>query len=77
MSPTLENFIALIAAREWVTGPVTADSAFADLGFDGLDEIELMLESEEEFGISLADDDMVNALTVREFHQAILASFVA
>lgn len=77
MELTLENFISLIAAREWVTGPVTADSAFSDLGFDHLDEIELILECEEEFNASLADEHMLNAPTVAAFHQAILASFVA
>lgn len=77
MDPTIENLITVISARDWITGEVTAESALTDLGFDHLDEIELMLECEEEFQADFKDDDMLNVLTVSEFHQAILASFVA
>ena len=76
MEPTLENFIGLIAAREWVTAPVTPESTLAGLGFDYLDLVELVLECEEEFRISIPDDDKI-IQTVAEFHQSILAAFIA
>lgn len=77
MEPTIQNLISLISAREWVTEEVTADSALTDLGFDHLDEIELILECEDEFNTDIPDMPMNEALTVAQFHQAILASFVA
>ena len=38
----------------------------------GLDSVELILEAEEAFGISLADDEMVKTLTVGQFYEAIM-----
>jgi acyl carrier protein len=38
----------------------------------GLDAVELVLEAEEAFGISLPDDEMVEAVTVGKFYDAIL-----
>jgi acyl carrier protein len=38
----------------------------------GLDGVELVLEAEEAFGISLPDDEMVEAVTVGKFYDAIL-----
>ncbi len=38
----------------------------------GLDSVELILEAEESFGISLADDEMVEIITVGQFYDAIM-----
>jgi acyl carrier protein len=38
----------------------------------GLDSVELVLEAEESFGISLADDDVVRIVTVGQFYDAIM-----
>ncbi len=38
----------------------------------GLDSVELILEAEESFGISLADDEMVKIVTVGQFYDAIM-----
>ena len=38
----------------------------------GLDSVELLLEAEEAFGISLADDEMVKIVTVGQFYDAIM-----
>ena len=38
----------------------------------GLDSVELILEAEESFGISLHDEEMVEIVTVGQFYDAIL-----
>lgn len=44
---------------------VTPDKAFADLGGDSLDQVELMMGLEDEFGIELPDDAWEKTLTVQ------------
>ena len=44
---------------------ITAESAFVDdLGADSLDIVELVMELEEEFGISIPDEEAENIRTV-------------
>ena len=43
---------------------VTADTTFEELGFDSLDKVDLMMQVEEKFDITLGDD--VVATTVGE-----------
>ena len=38
----------------------------------GLDDVELIMEAEDEFGVTLPDDLLVRAPTVGEFYDAIL-----
>jgi acyl carrier protein len=38
----------------------------------GLDDVELIMEAEDEFGVTLPDDFLVHAATVGEFYDAIL-----
>ena len=46
---------------------VTADASFTnDLGADSLDTVELIMEFENEFGISIPDDQAENIQTVGE-----------
>ncbi|MGX9145882.1 acyl carrier protein [Mesorhizobium sp. 128a] len=46
---------------------VTEKAAFRqDLGADSLDEVELVMSFEEEFGIEIADDEAETILTVGE-----------
>lgn len=46
---------------------VTEEKAFvADLGADSLDEIELVMAIEDEFGIEIPDDDAEKITTVKE-----------
>ena len=35
---------------------VTADTTFEELGFDSLDKVDLMMQVEEKFGVTLGDD---------------------
>lgn len=48
---------------------ITADTTFEDLGFDSLDKVDLMMQVEEKFDITLGDDLVVN--TVGELVQKI------
>ena len=43
---------------------VVADAALRDLGADSLDEIELIIFCEEEFGINIPDEDAAKLKTV-------------
>lgn len=46
---------------------VSPESSFIDdLGADSLDEIEILLAFEEEFGVEIPDDDAEKVVTVRD-----------
>jgi acyl carrier protein len=45
---------------------VTLDATFADLGADSLDQVELIMAFEEEFGIEIPDEAASKIQTVRE-----------
>jgi acyl carrier protein len=45
---------------------VTPEATFADLGADSLDQVELIMAFEEEFGIEIPDEAAAKIQTVRE-----------
>ncbi len=46
---------------------VTLDSSFVeDLGADSLDQVELIMAMEEQFGISISDEEAQKIVTVRD-----------
>lgn len=49
---------------EAVEQEVTEDSKIADLGLDSLDTVEMMLEIEEKFNITIPDNDFEKFVTV-------------
>lgn len=58
-----------IVARELKIDPekITLDSSFVDdLGADSLDMVELVMALEDEFGISISDEDAQNIRTIRD-----------
>ncbi|MCX7832352.1 MAG: acyl carrier protein [Actinobacteria bacterium] len=58
-----------IVARELKVDPekITLDSAFVDdLGADSLDMVELVMALEDEFGISISDEDAQSIRTIRD-----------
>ena len=60
-----------IVARELKIDPekITLDSAFVDdLGADSLDMVELVMALEDEFGISISDEE---AQTIRKIRDAV------
>lgn len=48
------------------------DDLYNDLGFDNLDFMEFVIESEKEFGIHLLDEEIYDINTLKEFIDLIL-----
>lgn len=46
-------------------GDITDESEFVDLGADSLDMVELVMIFEEEFGISIPDEDVDRFITIQ------------
>mgnify|MGYP003294206113 CR=1 FL=1 len=60
-----QKFIEML--QEKVNGrEVTQDSNLKDLGIDSLDLVEIVLQAEEEFGISFSDDELNGFKTVSD-----------
>ncbi|KAE8684037.1 Acyl carrier protein 1 [Hibiscus syriacus] len=51
--------------------PVTCDSKFAELGADSLDTVEIVMGLEEEFGITVEEDNAQNIATVLDAAELI------
>ena len=66
MSEIAEQIVPIIAEKLGVNeSEVTMDASFTnDLGADSLDTVELMLDFEKKFGISIPDDQQENIVTV-------------
>ena len=52
---------------------VRPENKFVDLGFDSLDELELVMALEEEFGIEISDEEAENITTVAQAIEFIAA----
>lgn len=75
MKPTIEDVETKLRAAivEQVGGTAAAimpESKFTDLGFDSLDAVELAIAAEDEFGISIADEEFE---TLKTFQEAVAA----
>ena len=66
MSEIAEQIVPMIAEKLGVSeSEVTMDASFTnDLGADSLYTVELMLDFEKKFGISIPDDQQENIVTV-------------
>jgi acyl carrier protein len=62
----LARVIEMVAARQHMpVSQVTADTNFVnDLNFDSLERVEMIMTSEDEFGITIPDADAENLATV-------------
>ena len=62
------KFIELVSEKVYADSyKVTLDANFKDdLGCDSLDAIEILMEAEREFGITIPDDRIEHIKTVRE-----------
>lgn len=69
---TTEIFNRLVdVAKPWTfmqsSGDVTLESRFVDdLGFDSLDQVEVMMEVEEEFCIEISDEEAETVVTLAD-----------
>ena len=64
---TVEDRVKRIVCNQMGTAPekVTPETSFVnDLGADSLDTVELVMELEEEFGLTIPDEDAQNIQTV-------------
>ena len=60
-----EKFIDMLKAK--VTGKeVTLESNLKDLGIDSLDLVEIVLQAEDEFGITFSDEELNSFKTVKD-----------
>ena len=66
MSEIAEQIVPIIAEKLGVNpSEVTMDASFTnDLGADSLDTVELMLDFEKKFNITIPDDQQENIVTV-------------
>ena len=62
-----QRVIAVMAATQHVAADtITIDSTFQELGFDSLDGINIVFALENEFDISIPDEEARNLRSVRE-----------
>lgn len=61
----------LIKHRQIPPEKVTVDSTFDELGIDSLDRITLLFEIQEDFKISIANEDVKDVNSIREICQSI------
>lgn len=55
-------------------GDVTPDSTREVLGMDSLDDVEVLMAIEEEFGLDISDDDAMKLLTVQDYVEYVARS---
>lgn len=53
---TLKTLADIVNEYKGETLEINNDTTFEDLGFDSLDKVDLMMQVEEKFGITLGDD---------------------
>ena len=59
---TIKTLGEIIGAYKGSPVEVTAETKFDDLGFDSLDKVDLIMQVEEKFGITLSEDLMVSTV---------------
>lgn len=59
---TLQELNEIVNEYKGETLEMTAETTFEQLGFDSLDKVDLMMQVEEKFGITLGDDLVVNTV---------------
>jgi acyl carrier protein len=75
-NPSIEERVARIVCNQMGTSPekITPETSFVnDLGADSLDTVELVMEFEDEFEISIPDEDAEKIQTVGNAVQYIKA----
>ena len=63
---TAAKVIRIIEEKLGLSGGVTLNATFKDLGADSLDLVELIMSFEEEFGIEIKDEDAEAIQTVQD-----------
>jgi acyl carrier protein len=63
---TQRVFKAIAGCKKIPAEKVTIDSEFLDLGIDSMDAVEILFALENEFDITIPDDDVRNVRNVRQ-----------
>jgi acyl carrier protein len=68
METSIEARVKKIVAEQLTVegAEVTAEKTFVDMGADSLDQVELIMALEDEFGITIPDDDWEKVQTVQQ-----------
>jgi len=79
MADEIFNRVQAVLVKHQQISPedVTVNSTFDELGIDSLDRINLLFAVEEEFGISIENEDVKNVHSVREICQGVEKVLVA
>lgn len=76
MSETLDRIKKVVAEQlEVPMGDIKIESSLKELGADSLDAVELVMAIEEEFGISIPDEEAEKLLTIKQILDKILDEF--
>jgi len=68
----IERVLKVIAASKRIPREqVTIDSEFPQLGIDSMDAVEILFALENEFDISIPDDDVRNVRNVRQMVEGV------
>ena len=59
---TLQTLTEIVNEYKGETMDINENTTFEDLGFDSLDKVDLMMQVEEKFGITLGDDIAVSTM---------------
>ncbi|XP_073281871.1 uncharacterized protein [Primulina huaijiensis] len=72
-SETLDKICGIVKEQLALTADVavTPDSKFSDLGADSLDTVEIVMKLEEEFDITVPEDNSGNIATIKEAAELI------
>ena len=72
MDTTLINLLSIIADQVSAeTEEILPSHTFAELGYDSLDHIDLLMECEDQFNVEFSDEEASKLLTVQDLYQAI------
>lgn len=75
--PTLTNLLSIIADQVSAeTEEITPSNTFAELGFDSLDHMDLLMECEDQFNVEFSDEEAAKLLTVQDLYNAITRAHI-
>jgi acyl carrier protein len=61
----------IAACKKLPAETVTLESSFQELGIDSMDAVEILFALENEFDISIPDDDVKNVRSIREMVEGV------
>jgi acyl carrier protein len=69
---TIQRVLKVIAGSKKIPAEkVTIDSGFEELGIDSMDAVEILFQLENEFDITIPDDEVRNVRNVRQMAEGV------